>query len=422
MEKGYKNTVLACIVGFISQAVSYNALILFFNEFKASYGLSDTIIGYFLLVGSTVQIIADLLSGVLIKKFGFKFFAFFCPSTILIGLIFYIVSPLISSSIIIGLMLGQVFISIGAGFFEIIVNSIVFNLPVENKEKYLALIHGSYSFGFTFLIIINSIFNWQIGTGRWQTIVSFWLILPILTIVIFLKAKMPENGMKKNPEYDKQVIKDKYFKMCILLLFFVGAAEVMMTQWMSSFVERAVPDMPKYLLDIIAVGGFSIGIAMNRIIHSKFFTNKSIEYVLIVSIAATLIIFTILSFSYNKYVVIICCLMSGFSISMLWPGTLILSAKKFPMASSLIYTILCTAGDITSAIAPWAMGKISDSLQNQKYIVNIAQQNGNISVDNVTMRMGILLGVVFLVVALIICVVILRMRNKGKIEVVEVES
>ncbi|MBN2152826.1 MAG: hypothetical protein JW839_15350, partial [Candidatus Lokiarchaeota archaeon] len=75
---------------------------------------------------------------------------------------------------------------------------------------------------------------------------------------------------------------------------------------------------------------------------------------------------------------LVACMACGFGVSLLWPGTLVLAAKRFPQAGASMFAILAAGGDIGASIGPWIVSLVADSA-------------GALS-EQIGLRMGILVG------------------------------
>lgn len=87
------------------------------------------------------------------------------------------------------------------------------------------------------------------------------------------------------------------------------------------------------------------------------------------------------------------CMLCGFSVGIMWPGSISISSRQLPRGGTALFAFLALAGDFGGAQGPAVVGWVSQFL------------GGNI-------RGGILAGSVFPVL-LVICVIILK-RKAGR--------
>lgn len=106
----------------------------------------------------------------------------------------------------------------------------------------------------------------------------------------------------------------------------------------------------------------------------------------------------------------IACVLTGLSVSMLWPGTLIIVGEKYPNSSVSVYALMAVAGDMGGAIIPYLVGIVINNLQltnNNLFFTGTIEQN--------SMRGGLLFASVFPVVALIFILILRKYFRKNNI-------
>ena len=97
------------------------------------------------------------------------------------------------------------------------------------------------------------------------------------------------------------------------------------------------------------------------------------------------------SFSGNPMIGLLGCVVCGFSVGIMWPGTISISSKTIPAGGTAMFALLAMAGDLEGSIGPG--------------IVGIVTQNAG---DN--LRRGLLAGCVFPIV-LVIAIGVLRVMH-----------
>ena len=69
----------------------------------------------------------------------------------------------------------------------------------------------------------------------------------------------------------------------------------------------------------------------------------------------------------NPVIALTGCIMCGFSVGIMWPGTLSITSKKLPAGGTAMFALLAMAGDLGGAMGPGIVGMISqkngDNLQ-----------------------------------------------------------
>ena len=91
----------------------------------------------------------------------------------------------------------------------------------------------------------------------------------------------------------------------------------------------------------------------------------------------------------------ICCIVCGFSVGIMWPGTISISSKKFPAGGTAMFALLAMAGDLGGSIGPGIVGRVT--------------QNAG---DNIRVGMGV--GLIFPVVLLVMVFLLKKVKVEEK--------
>ena len=98
---------------------------------------------------------------------------------------------------------------------------------------------------------------------------------------------------------------------------------------------------------------------------------------------------------------LITCALTGFCVSMCWPGNLIVASKKFADSGVFIYALMAAGGDLGASVAPQLVGIITDTVMALPKAQSIAQTL-SISPEQLGMRIGMLCGMMFPLVGIFI--------------------
>ena len=155
----------------------------------------------------------------------------------------------------------------------------------------------------------------------------------------------------------------EFVKTPIFLIFFVimitsGAAEVAISQWASAFAEAAL-GVDKALGDIIGVCGFAATMGIARALYGAFSKKIAIRTALLFSGALCLVGYLIISLSPSSVISLIGCALTGFSVGILWPGTLSYAGSCIKGSLTKAFGLLAFAGDIGCTVGPFLVGSIS---------------------------------------------------------------
>lgn len=166
-----------------------------------------------------------------------------------------------------------------------------------------------------------------------------------------------------------------------------------MAQWASAYAESAL-GLNKTLGDLVGPCLFAIMMGLSRTIYGKYGERIDLMRYMIGSGILCLVCYLAASFSGNPMIGLLGCVVCGFSVGIMWPGTISISSKTIPAGGTSMFALLAMAGDLGGSIGPG--------------IVGIVTQNAG---DN--LRRGLLAGCVFPIV-LVIAIVILRVMHAGQ--------
>jgi MFS family permease len=132
--------------------------------------------------------------------------------------------------------------------------------------------------------------------------------------------------------------------------------------------------------------------------------------VLIGSSVAAIACYLVVALSPVLGVSLAACAICGLAASLMWPGTLVITAEKYPLAGGWMFAILAAAGDVGAAVGPFVTGVITDITRRLPIIEGWSSAAG-INPDQFALRAAILLATFFPVLTLY-CHWLLRKRHE----------
>ena len=102
-----------------------------------------------------------------------------------------------------------------------------------------------------------------------------------------------------------------------------------------------------------------------------------------------------ISLAPSAFVSLIGCSICGFSVGIMWPGTISMSSTKFPAGGTAMFALLAMAGDLGGSIGPGIVGRVT--------------QNAG---DNIRVGMGV--GLIFPVVLLVMVFLLKKVKVEEK--------
>lgn len=388
-------------------AIASNLSPILFLTFRDMYELSYTLLGFLVVINFVTQLSVDLIFTFFTKYFNIHKTVKATPLVAFIGLIIYAVLPrFFPDTAFLWIALGTVICSAGSGLAEVLMSPVIAAIPSENPEGEMSKLHSMYAWGVVGVAILSTLFLLFFGSENWMYLALAWAIVPLVAFLMFFKSELPE--MNNFGETKKQTkIFNKGIILCVVCLFFGGAAECTMSQWASGFIENAI-GIPKVYGDIIGVAFFAIFLGMGRTLYAKY--GKRIINILLFGMLGASICYLTASLSLSPVVGITACALTGFFTSMLWPGTLIYVEEKFENVGVAVYALMAAGGDMGAAVAPQLVGILSDKFSLTDFALKISEMF-LISAEQVGMRAGLFAAGVFPIVG-VLCVLCMKKHFK----------
>lgn len=359
MKKNYKLTMTCCFGSYLVQATVINFLPLLFITFQNQFGIPLQQITLLVTVNFIVQLLVDFAAAFFVDRIGYKVGVVAAQGFCALGLILLSFLPDVMGSPFAGLLTSVVVYSIGAGLLEVLVSPIVESTPSDNKETAMSLLHSFYSWGYVLVVLVSTVFFQLAGIENWRLLALCWSLLPICVGVLFCFA--PVNHLIAEGETGmswKELGKSKLFWVMVLMMMCAGASEHAVSQWASAFAEKGL-GVSKTLGDLAGPMAFAILMGLSRVIHSSRGKRWDLRKFMITSTLLCLVSYMMISLVPNPVVNLIGCAVCGFSIAIMWPGTLSIAAKALPKGGTAMFAILALAGDVGCSGGPTVVGMVS---------------------------------------------------------------
>jgi MFS family permease len=148
-------------------------------------------------------------------------------------------------------------------------------------------------------------------------------------------------------------------------------------------------------------------LGFGRTLYSKI--GKNIERVLMLGAIGAFICYVTAAVFPVPLVGLIACAFTGFCVSMLWPGSLIVATDRFPSGGVFIFALMASGGDLGASIGPQLIGLITD----------VIAENGTFSAmfagfapEQIGMKCGMLIASIFPLCAVFIYKKIAKSKKK----------
>lgn len=397
MLSNEKRVKLGCYATNISMSVVANLSPILFLTFRSLYGISYSLLGTLVLINFCTQLIIDLIFSFFSHKFNIPKTVKLTPVVTVVGLLLFALAPvLFPKNVYIGLVLGTVIFSLSGGLAEVLISPVIAALPSENPEHEMSKLHSVYAWGVVFVIIFCTLFLLLFGNARWQWLAAIFLIVPLAATLLLLPAKLPQMQTPERVSGALEYFKSKDLWLCVLAIFLGGASEQTMGQWCSSYLEQALL-IPKIWGDIFGVALFAMMLGLGRSLYGKY--GKNIHSVLLLGAIGAATCYLIAALSGIAVLGLLACAFTGFCVSMLWPGSLIVASERFPTGGVFIYAMMAAGGDFGASVGPQLVGVVTDAVAS---VYN----------EQIGMQCGLLTGAIFPLLAIIVYIVLIKTRNK----------
>lgn len=391
--KKYRKTLIACYLGFVTQAICANFVPLLFITFHKSYGISFSSLALISTVFFFTQLLVDLVCAKIVDYIGYRTCVVAAEVTSGLGLAGLAFLPEITGNPFAGIIISVIIYAIGSGLTEVLVSPIVEACPFENKEGTMSLLHSFYCWGSVGVILGSTLFFAIFGIDNWKILALIWSVIPLYNIYNFATCpieKLVEDG---NGMTMGKLFKTRLFWVFIVLMVCAGASEISMAQWASAFAESAL-HVSKTVGDLAGPCGFAICMGISRVLYGKYGEKVDLTIFMVFSGIMCLICYLIAGLSPFPVLGLVGCALCGFTVGIMWPGSISISSRVLPKGGTAMFAFLALAGDLGGAAGPSIVG-------------NISQKFG----DN--LKAGVLAGIGFPIV-LVICVLIVRKRYKAQ--------
>ena len=359
MDKGLARTKLACYASNITGMAIGNLPPLLFITFREMYAIPYSLLGTLVLINFSTQLLADLIFSFFSEKFNIKLTLRLMPLLTMAGLILYSLAPvLFGDHVYLGLALGTVVFSFAMGLGEVLLSPVIAAIPSENPEREMSQLHSIYAWGVIVVVGISTVFLALAGSARWQLLVVLFAVIQLIPAVLFMISPIPELQSEENRGGIGTLLRNKALWLCVLSIFLGGAAECTMAQWASGYLEMAL-GIPKTLGDIFGVALFALTLGMGRTLYAKH--GRNITKALLWGSVGAVICYATAFFSQAPLLGLAACALTGFCVSMLWPGSLVAVAERIPTGGVVMYAMMAAGGDIGASVGPQLAGIIADA-------------------------------------------------------------
>ena len=393
MKSKYQKTLLACYLGFITQAIAANFAPLLFLTFHRTYQISLGRIAFISTAFFFTQLLIDLFCAKYVDKIGYRKSVVASEILSAAGLIGLAFLPSLLPDPYVGILISVIIYAMGSGLIEVLVSPIVEACPFDNKDSVMSLLHSFYCWGSVGVILLSTIFFAIFGIENWRILACIWALIPLYNTFNFISCPIESLTEEGEGLSIRQLCHIPIFWIALILMVCAGASEISMAQWASAYVESAL-GISKSIGDIIGPCLFAVMMGMSRSFYGKYGENIDLMKFMIGSGALCLVCYLLSALAPLPFLNLVGCAVCGFSVGIMWPGTISIASKKIPLGGTAMFALLAMAGDLGGSVGPGIVGFVT--------------QNAN---DN--LKVGMLAGCVFPTVLVLSVLLLKGKRAEG---------
>lgn len=358
-QKNYKKTLVACYLGFVTQAITANFTPLLFLTFKNTYGIGFEKIALIPMVFYFTQLLIDFAAAKFVDKIGYRVCVVSSQVLSAAGLVLMAVLPELLPVPFAGILIAVVLYAIGSGLVEVLVSPIVEACPFENKGGMMSLLHSFYCWGAVAVILGSTLFFTVFGIENWKILTVLWAIIPFWNAFNFMFCPIERLVEEDQRMRTSQLLKLPLFWLLILLMICAGASEASMAQWASAFTESAM-GVSKTVGDLAGPCLFAVFMGISRILYGKLSEKLDLTKTMLACGGLCVLCYLMASLSAMPIIGLAGCALCGVSVGIMWPGTISISSQKCPRGGTAMFAFLALAGDLGATVSPSLVGGISN--------------------------------------------------------------
>lgn len=391
IQPNYKKTLIACYLGFITQAISANFIPLLFLTFKSTYGISLEKIALIPFAFYLTQLLIDFAATKFADKIGYRTCVTASQVLSAFGLALMAILPEILPVPFVGILISVVLYAMGSGLIEVLISPIVEACPFENKDGMMSLLHSFYCWGAVGVILGSTLFFAVFGVKSWRILTLIWALIPMANTFNFMTC--PINRLLEDGESlpIRKLLSIPLFWLMLLLMICSGASEASMAQWASAFTESAL-GVSKTVGDLAGPCLFAVFMGITRVIYGKMSEKIDLTKVMLLCGTMCAVCYLLASLSPIPLLGLAGCALCGMAVGIMWPGTISISSQKCPRGGTALFAFLALAGDLGATVSPALVGSISE----------IAGGN---------LKMGLLVATIFPVTLVVGLIALTKVKN-----------
>jgi MFS family permease len=148
---------------------------------------------------------------------------------------------------------------------------------------------------------------------------------------------------------------------------------------------------------VFGVAMFSVALGMGRTLYARI--GKRITRVLLWGAVGAAVCYLTATLAPLPILGLLGCAFTGFCVSMLWPGSLIVASDRYPTAGVMIFALMAAGGDLGASFGPQMVGIVTDLALTSPRLLSLASKLA-IAPEQLGMKLGLLIATLFSLIAI----------------------
>lgn len=406
----YRSTIYACYTGFVVQASVVNLAPVLFIPLREIFGLSYEQLAFLILINFVTQVSCDIGFSTLVDKYGFRPFIVSAHVLTIAGFGLFAAAPRLAADPYPLFILATIIFAGAGGLLELLLSPIVNAIPGDEKAAAMSVLHSFYAWGQMAVIILTTLYLLAFGRSAWPGAFLIWTLPPLINFCLFLRVPLAPPVPEEHRQGMRKLFFQPFFLVAFIAILLGGASELAIAQWTSAFMERGL-NLPKVVGDVAGMSAFALMLGLGRAVYGANGKRVDVSRVMMVGAALAAGCYLVVALSPWNLLSLAACALCGLGVSLLWPGTLVIAAEKYPLAGSWMFAILAAGGDIGASIGPWMVGMVTEHGPKLGGLAGLGVSLG-LSGEQLGLRLGMLCGTL-LPLGTWVCLRWLRSRRTG---------
>ena len=325
IRQDFRHTLCASFVGYIVQAIINNFAPLLFLTFQTTYAISLDRIALLVTFNFGIQLVVDVLAAKFVDKIGYRTCVVAAHLFSAAGLVGLTLLPEWFGDPYAGLLAATVLYAVGGGLIEVLISPIVEACPTERKEATMSLLHSFYCWGHVAVVLLSTAFFALFGIANWKILALIWAAVPLINTFYFSQVPLRTLQEEAQGLPIRKLAGMRIFWIMLLMMLCAGAAELSMSQWSSLFAEKGL-GVPKLMGDLLGPCLFGLLMGVGRTVYGIWGRRFDLKKAMLASALLCIACYGVTVFVPSPLPALLGCAFCGLSVSLMWPGTISLSA------------------------------------------------------------------------------------------------